>query len=66
MLIHRHLLLEYLTLTETVPKLAKIFKRVIVPKSKEELKKIEFICSQQYAEYVKSKVPENYKIINDL
>jgi len=46
------------TQAETVTKLLTISKAIIKPKSKEELKKIEFV-SKQYEEYLKNKTPEN-------
>lgn len=45
------------TQAETVTKLLTISKGIIKPKSKEELKKIEFV-SKQYEEYLKNKTPE--------
>jgi len=46
------------TQAETVIKLSTISRRIIKSKSKEELKKIEFM-SKQYEEYLKNKTPEN-------
>jgi len=46
------------TQAETVTKLSTISKGKINPKSKEELKKIEFV-SKQHEEYLKNKTPEN-------
>jgi hypothetical protein len=43
---------------ETVTKLSTISKGKIKPKSKEELKIIEFV-SKQYDQYLKNKTPEN-------
>jgi hypothetical protein len=46
------------TQAETVTKLSTISKGKIQPKSKEELKIIEFV-SKQHEEYLKNKKPEN-------
>jgi len=45
------------TQAETVTKLSTISKGKIKPKSKEELKKIEFV-NKQHEEYLKNKTPE--------